>query len=147
MFDQLVKRSNSVWIYTTGRFAEERWAFLCDLSRGGRSLLTLRNVNKLLLVIAERVNIRQRTPITERQIVRAAKDWVDTSCAPTSTTETRDIQTRRIIFVAKHWFRFLGKWRDQIRNPQFKSELDSSLKNSGTKEGIPTKPSRPAKQR
>jgi hypothetical protein len=55
MFDQLVKRSNSVWIYKTGRFAEERRAFLCDLSRGGRSLLTLRNVNKLLLVIAERV--------------------------------------------------------------------------------------------
>ena len=58
MFDQLVKRSNAVWIYTTGRFAAERRAFLCDLSRGGRSLLTLRNVNKLLLVIAERVNIR-----------------------------------------------------------------------------------------
>src|SRR5712692_6928263 len=112
MFDQLVKRSNSVWIYTTGRFAVERRAFLCDLSRGGRSLLTLRNVNKLLFVIAERVNIRQRPPITERQIVRAAKDWVDTSCAPSSTSETRDIQTRRFVFAAKHWFRFLGKWRD-----------------------------------
>ncbi len=128
MFDQLVKRSNSVWIYTTGRFAVERRAFLCDLSRGGRSLLTLRNVNKLLFVIAERVNIRQRPPITERQIVRAAKDWVDTSCAPSSTSETRDIQTRRFVFAAKHWFRFLGKWRDPIRNPQFKSELDSFLK-------------------
>lgn len=128
MFDQLVKRSDAVWIYTTGRFAEERRAFLCDLSRGGRSLLTLRNVNKLLLVIAERVNIRQRTPITERQIVRAANNWVDTSCAPTSTTETRDIQTRRFVFVAKHWFRFLGKWHYPIRNPQFKPELDSFLK-------------------
>ena len=59
MFDQLVKRSDAVWIYTMGRFADERRAYLCDLSRGGRSLLTLRNVNKLLLVIAERVNIRQ----------------------------------------------------------------------------------------
>lgn len=29
MFDQLVKRSNAVWIYTTGRFVEERRAFLC----------------------------------------------------------------------------------------------------------------------
>lgn len=31
MFDQLVKRSNWVWIYKTGRFAEERRAFLCEL--------------------------------------------------------------------------------------------------------------------
>jgi integrase/recombinase XerD len=74
------------------------------------------------------VNIRQPTPITERQIVRAAKDWVETSCAPSSTTETRNIQTSRFIFVTKHWCRFLGKWRDPIRNPQFKSELDSFLK-------------------
>jgi len=128
MFDQLVKRSDAVWIYTTGRFAEERRAFLCNLGKGGRSLLTLRNVSKLLLVIAERVNVRQRTPITERQIVRAANNWVHTSCAPTSTTETRDIQTKRFVFVAKHWFRFLGKWHDPIRNPQFKPELDSFLK-------------------
>lgn len=42
MFDQLVKRIDAVWIYTTGRFAEDRRAFLCDLSRGGRSLRTLR---------------------------------------------------------------------------------------------------------
>lgn len=114
MFDQLVKRSDAVWIYTMGRFAEERRAFLCELSRGGRSLLTLRNVNKLLLVIAERVNIRQQGPITERQIVRAANNWVDTSCAPTSTAGTRDIETKRFVFVAKHWFRFLGKWHDPI---------------------------------
>jgi hypothetical protein len=32
MFDQLVKRSNAVWIYSTGRFAEERRTFLCDLN-------------------------------------------------------------------------------------------------------------------
>jgi hypothetical protein len=128
MFDKLVKRSNAVWIYSTGCFAEQRRAFFCELSKEGRSLLTLRNLNKLLLVIAERVNIRQRTPITERQIVRAVKDWVETSCAPSSTTETQDIQRRRFVFVAKHWFRFLGKWCDPIRNPQFKSELDSFLK-------------------
>ncbi len=82
MFDQLAKRSNRLWVYTTGRFAEERRAFLCDLSKEGRSLLTLRNVNRLLLAIAERVNIRQRTPIMERQIVRPAQDWVETSYVP-----------------------------------------------------------------
>jgi site-specific recombinase XerD len=30
--------------------------------------------------------------------------------------------------VAKKWFRFLGKWSDPARNPQFKPELDSFLK-------------------
>ena len=128
MFDQLMKRSDAVWIYTTGRFAEERRAFLCEMSKGGRSLLTLRNVNKLLLVIAERVNIRQRNPITERQIVRAANNWVAIASSQSSTAETREIQRRRFIFVAKHWFRFLGKWQDPIRNPQFRLELDSFLK-------------------
>lgn len=128
MFDQLAKRSNRLWVYTTGRFAEERRAFLCELNKGGRSLLTLRNINRLLLAIAEGVNIRQRKAITERQIVRAAKAWVERSCAPTSTVETQDIQRSRFIFVAKHWFRFLGKWRDPIRNPHFKPELDSFLK-------------------
>ncbi len=72
MFDQLAKRSNRLWVYTTGRFAEERRSFLCCLSSRGHSLLTLRNVNRLLLVIAERVNVGQRKPITGRQIARAA---------------------------------------------------------------------------
>lgn len=30
--------------------------------------------------------------------------------------------------MAKNWFRFLGKWQDPIRNPQFKPALDSFLK-------------------
>jgi site-specific recombinase XerD len=128
MFNQLATRSNRLWVYTTGRFAEERRVFLCELNKGGRSLPTLRNVNRLLLAIAERVNIQQRTPITERQIVRAANDWVETSCGPSSTTKTRDLQRKRFVFLAKHWFRFSGKWRDPIRNPQFKPELDSFLK-------------------
>lgn len=139
MFDQLAKRSNRLWVYTTGRFAEERRAFLCDLSEEGRSLLTLRNVNRLLLVIAERVNVRQRIPITERQIERAANHWVETSCAASSTAETRDIQRNRFVFVAKHWFRFLGKWLDPIRNPRFKPELDSLLKELRDERGYATK--------
>jgi len=35
MFDQLVKRSDAVWIYSTGRFAEERRGFLCALNERG----------------------------------------------------------------------------------------------------------------
>jgi site-specific recombinase XerD len=128
MFDQLAKRSNRRWVYTTGRFAEERRSFLCYLSSRGHSRLTLQNVNRLLLVIAERVNVRQRKPITERQIARAAKGWVEKSCAPSSTAETREIQTRRFVSVAKNWFRFLGKWREPERNPQFKQELNSFLR-------------------
>ena len=60
--------------------------------------------------------------------MRAAKDWVAKSCAPSSTAETRETATKRFIFAAKKWFRFLGKWRDPDRNPQFKPELDSFLK-------------------
>ena len=128
MFDQLVKRSNAVWIYTTGRFAEERRTFLCDLRDRGYGLHTLRNVNRLLLVIGERVNVRQRMPITEVQIARAAKDWIAKSSSPRSTTETRAIRTKRFIYVAKNWLRFLGSWGDPDRNPQFKPGLDSFLK-------------------
>ena len=128
MFDQLVKRSNAVWIYTTGRFAEERRAFLSDLNKQGHGLHTLRKTNRFLLVIAERVNVRQRMPITDAQIVRAAKDWASKSCAASSTAKTHEIVTKRFIDVAKKWFRFLGKWRDPDRNSQFKPELDSFLK-------------------
>jgi len=128
MFDQLVKRSNAVWVYSTGRFAEDRRTFLCHLNERGHGLHTLRQINKFLLVIAERGNVRQRMPITELQIVRAAKDWAAKSCAPNSKAETRETATKRFIFVAKKWFRFLGEWRDPDRNPQFKPELDSFLK-------------------
>ena len=128
MFDQLVERSDAVWIYSTGRFAEERRAFLCDLNERGYGFRTLRNINKFLLVIAERVNVRQRMPITERQIVGAARDWAAKTCSPSCTDESRDTVTKRFIFVAKKWFRFLGKWSDPARNPQFKPELDSFLK-------------------
>jgi hypothetical protein len=41
MFDQLMKRSNWVWVYKMGRFAEERRASLCDLNKRGHSLPTL----------------------------------------------------------------------------------------------------------
>jgi site-specific recombinase XerD len=128
MFDRLVERSDAVWIYSTGRFAEERRAFLCDLNERGYGFRTLRNVNKFLLVIAERVNVRQRMPITELQIVRAARDWATKTCSPSCTDESRDTVTKRFIFVAKKWFRLLGKWSDPARNPQFKPELDSFLK-------------------
>jgi len=147
MFDQLVKRSNAVWIYTTGRFAEERRAFLCHLSGGGRSLLTLRNVNKLLLVIAERVNIRQRTPITELQIVRAANNWVHKSCAPTSTTETRDTQTKGSSLLPSIG---LDSWANGMTRsaiPSSSRNSTVSLMSSGTKDGMPTKLFRPAQQR
>ncbi len=69
MFDQLMKRSNWVCIYKMGRFAEERRAFLCDLNDRGHSVPTLRNVNRHLLAIAERVNVRRAREITEAQIV------------------------------------------------------------------------------
>jgi site-specific recombinase XerD len=128
VFDQLVKRSNAVWIYTTGRFAKERRTFLCDLRDRGHGFHTLRYVNRLLLNIAERVNVREERPITEAQITRAAEDWVAKSCAPSSTTETRATATKRFVYVAKNWFRFLGKWHDPDRNPQFKPKLDSFLK-------------------
>jgi site-specific recombinase XerD len=128
MFNQLMKRSNAIWLYSTGRFAEERRAFLCDLDERGYGFRTLRNVNKFLLLIAERVNVRQPMPITERQIVRAARDWAAKTCSPSCTHEAREIVTKRFIFVAKKWFRFLGKWREPVRNPQFKPELDSFLK-------------------
>ncbi len=52
-----------------GRFAEERRAFLIDLNEQGHSMQTLRNVNRFLLGIAERVNVRRSTAITEVQIV------------------------------------------------------------------------------
>lgn len=59
MFDQIVKRSNAVWIYKTGRFAEERHTFLCDLNERGYGYYTLRYFNRLLLAIAERVKTWQ----------------------------------------------------------------------------------------
>ena len=44
MFDQLVKRSNAVWVYWTGRFAKERRTFLCHLNeRRHVSLATTNN--------------------------------------------------------------------------------------------------------
>ena len=54
-----------------GPLCRKRRTFLCELSDCDHGLHTLRNVNKLLLVIAERVNVRKRTPIMEWQIVQA----------------------------------------------------------------------------
>jgi integrase/recombinase XerD len=135
MFDKLVKRSDSVWVYKTGRFAEERCAFLCDLNERGHSYHTLRNVNRILLAVAERINVRQRMPITSAQIARAANNWIGKSCASSSRPETREHARRRFVFVAQNWFRFLGKWSDPERNPQFKSELESFLKDLHEKRG------------
>jgi site-specific recombinase XerD len=123
-----MKRCNWVWIYKMGRFAEERRAFLCDLNEQGHSVQTLRNVNKFLLAIAERVNVRRSTEITEEQILRAARNWVAKTCAPHSSAETRESATKRFVYIAKNWLRFLGKWRDPERNPRFRAELDSFLK-------------------
>lgn len=124
MFDQVMKRSNWIWIYKMGRFAEERRAFLSDLNEQGHSMQTLRNVNRFLLGIAERVNVRRSTEITEVQIVRAARDWVAKSCALDSRAETHESATKRFVYIAKNWLRFLGKWHDPVRNPKFRAELD-----------------------
>lgn len=91
MFEQLVKRSNWVGIYRMGRFASERQAFLCHLSEQDHSLSGLRNINKLLLAVAERVNLRKAGEITEAPTLRAAKNWAMKSCAPSSKAETREM--------------------------------------------------------
>ena len=108
MFDQLVKRSNSVWIYKTGRFAEERRTFLCDLRDRGHDVRTLRHVNKLLLVIAERVNVRQRMPITEVQIVRAAINWTAKLCAEFHSQNARE-RNEKIHLLGQELGAFLGQ--------------------------------------
>lgn len=128
MFDQLVKRSNAVWIYSTGRFAEERRIYLEEMIARGYDLSALRIINPILLAVAERVNIRRPGLITETQILHAAENWVQKRSVPSSTIETRKTATKRFIYVAKNWFRFLGKWQDADRNPQFKPALDSFLK-------------------
>jgi integrase/recombinase XerD len=128
MFSELMKRSNAVWHYSTGRFAEERRTFLCDLVKRGRNgWYMLRQTNRLLLAIAERLNVRQRMPVTEQQIVRAARDWVSKTSSARCTEATRDTSTKRFIFVAKRWLHFLGKWGEPDHHSQFKPELDSFL--------------------
>jgi hypothetical protein len=127
MFEQLMKRSDWVWTYKMGRFAAERRAFLCHLNEQGHSLRTLQNINKLLLAVAERVNVRKAGEITEAQISQAAKNWATKSCAPSSNGETREMARKRCLYWAKNWFRFLGKWNDPVRNAQFRSELDNFL--------------------
>lgn len=128
MFDRLVKRSNCVWIYQTGRFAEERRIFLAEMNARGYGLRALRILNPILLAVAERMNIRREGLITEKQILRAAEDWVQKRSLPVATAETRNTATKRFIYVAKNWFRFLGKWQDPVRNPQFKPALDAFLR-------------------
>jgi len=108
-------------------------SFFCDLierDHNGRHML--RQTNRLLLAIAERLNVQQQMPVTEQQIVRAARDWVAKTCSASCTDETRKTATKRFIFVAKEWLQFLGKWREPDRNPQFKPELDSYLEDSGS---------------
>src|SRR5215469_16441355 len=135
MFDQLVKRSDYVWIYQTGRFAEERRIFLEDMRARGYGLRALRVLNPVLLAVAERVNVRRPGPITERQILRAAEDWVQKRSLTSATSETRNAATKRFVYIAKNWLRFLGKWQDPDRNPQFKPALDSFLKELRDKKG------------
>ena len=128
MFDQLVKRSNCVWIYQTGRFADERRIFLQEMHARGYGLRALRVLNPVLLAVAERVNVRRPGSITERQILRAAEDWVQKRSLTSATSETRNAAAKRFVYIAKNWLRFLGKWQDPDRNPQFKPALDSFLK-------------------
>lgn len=108
MFDQLVRRSNAAWIYSTGRFAEERRIFLEEMTARGYGLRALRIINPILLAVAERMNIRRPGSITEMQVVHAAENWVQKRSAPSSTCETRNTATKRFIYVAKKLVPFLG---------------------------------------
>jgi integrase/recombinase XerD len=128
MFSELMKRSNAIWLYSTGRFAEERRTFLCDLVEHGHGgVHTLRQTNRLLLAIAERLNVQQRMPITERQIEQAARDWVSKTRSATCSDATRSTSTKRFIFVAKQWLQFLGKLHEPDSDSPFKPQLDSFL--------------------
>ncbi len=80
-----------------------------------------------LIAIAERLNVRQQMPVTEQQIERAARDWVSKTSSARCTDATRATSTKRLIFVAKRWLHFLGKWDEPDHHSQFKPELDSFL--------------------
>ena len=122
-----MKRSNSVWIYKTGRFAEERRTFLCDLRERGHDVRTLRQVNKLLLVIAERVNV-MATNADYGSADRAGSQRLDRKVvhAEFHSQNARE-RNEKIHLLGQNWVRFLGKWCDPDRNPQFKPELDGFL--------------------
>ena len=150
MFSDLMKRSNAVWLYSTGRFAEERRTFLCDLVEHDRSgWHMLRQTNRLLLAIAERLNVRQRRPVTERQIVQAA----DTE------THTRIFNRENVDYLSPMDLYHLpaGQWpalvyiNDQPRRKPFLVDMTDPLRsakgpevpgarNAGQRSGLYSRP-------
>jgi hypothetical protein len=89
MFEHLVKRSDWVSRYTTGPFVKERCLFLRDLYERGQSLSRLGIINRLLLAVAERVDLYQCGLLTKDQVIRAARDWIKKCCVPSAKEETR----------------------------------------------------------
>lgn len=71
MFGKLVRSSYWMRKYTIGSFSEERRNFLSSLHGRGHSLRRPRVINKFLLGIAERVDLRQTKPITTDLALKA----------------------------------------------------------------------------
>ena len=140
MFDQLIKRSNWACVYKMGRFAEERRAFLYDLNKQGHSLRTLRNVNKLLLAIAERVNVRQAGRSRKRRSSERLGVALRSHARRVPHSKRARPQRKDLSLSPRIGSAFWAS--GMIRNAVPSSGQSSTvfLKSYGTKEDIQTKP-------
>lgn len=138
-FERLIGRVEWIRRYKTGRFLEERNAFLLHLRNQGYSARQLKTNNKWVLWIAELIDIRPLRAVTPSQVERAAKTWVATHCRTRSSANTVRIARGAFRQIAMNWLRFLGKWNGDLPGNRYQHQMDLFLKHLREDRGYTTR--------
>jgi len=128
LFESFIGRVEWIRRYKAGPLLEERDAFLRLLQNEGHSVRRLREYNKYLLPITEFIDLRQKTPVTNEQLTRAAAIWSKQHSRPGSTERTRCHQECDFRRLGKKWIRFLGMWNDSTPYSSYQAPMDSFLR-------------------
>jgi site-specific recombinase XerD len=126
MIEKLIGRAGWIKHYNAGPFLDERNHYLAYLQGIGQGSDRLRKINRLLLGIANQIDLTQNDFVDAVQLKQATESWA-ASIIPHACASTRQHEMRDFTHIGKRWLSFLGKWRSANLSHQLEEELGAFL--------------------
>lgn len=127
MFERLAKRSAALRRYRAAPYAQEREQFLIHLQERGCGLARLKQINWLLLAVAECVRLDQGVTYSPNQLSTFAKSWIRNRPDRGASDKSLHVMEMDFLFVATRWMDFLGRLVVVVPPRPYATELDAFL--------------------
>jgi site-specific recombinase XerD len=111
MFEKLYTKPSTLYRHNKAPYKEERERYLRHCEQEGYALLTLQNIARELLWVAQKLRTSLESGVTLKQVEAAARGWTERERYWGQALNPQCIRSH-FVKVARAWLRFLGCWRE-----------------------------------